>query len=159
MKKNTNRAPFLGAGVVSFAVFLLFAVNIAYGGSVTEETFLDPLSAPTATPRPITTPEPTFTPTPPANPCSALFVKATAYNLNTLTFTETRPNIGTIAVDPRVIPLGSLIFVPEYGFGVAKDIGEGIIGNHIDVWLPTRKEALDWGVKNLEVRVCNEPAR
>jgi 3D (Asp-Asp-Asp) domain-containing protein len=43
---------------------------------------------------------------------------------------------GIVAVDPRVIPLGTHLFIPGYGFAIAGDTGGGIIGNKIDLGFP-----------------------
>lgn len=166
-----------GIGVVSFAVFLFFTISFSYA-SVTQESELNSIFAVQTvvlTPLLLATPEPTFTsipapsptltpspspiPTPTPDPCQRMDAMITSYALTTKTFTETDPDIGTIAVDPEVIPLGSEIFVPGYGFGLAKDIGGVILGNHIDIWLPTRDEALEWGVKYLEITVCPSPSQ
>jgi len=53
------------------------------------------------------------------------------------TFSGTPVKQGTIAVDPKVIPLGTRIYVPGYGFGVAEDVGGGIKGNKIDLGFET----------------------
>lgn len=60
---------------------------------------------------------------------------------------------GVIAVDPDVIPMGSRVFIPGYGEAVAEDIGGAIKGNRIDVAFDTRKEALSFGRRNLEVYI------
>lgn len=52
---------------------------------------------------------------------------------------------GVIAVDPRVIPLGSRVFVEGYGPAIAADTGSAIKGNRIDVCFNSRWEALHWG--------------
>jgi 3D (Asp-Asp-Asp) domain-containing protein len=49
------------------------------------------------------------------------------------TATGTAVRKGTVAVDPRVIPLGTRMYIPGYGYGVAEDTGGGIIGNVIDL--------------------------
>ena len=49
------------------------------------------------------------------------------------TATGIRVGYGAIAVDPRVIPLGSKLYVEGYGYGFACDIGGAIKGNHIDL--------------------------
>lgn len=41
---------------------------------------------------------------------------------------------GSIAVDPRVIPMGTRLFVEGYGEGVANDRGSAVNGRHVDVW-------------------------
>jgi uncharacterized protein YabE (DUF348 family) len=50
---------------------------------------------------------------------------------------------GIVAVDPNVIPLGTRLFVPGYGFAVAGDTGGGIIGDMIDLGFPDGV-AVDW---------------
>lgn len=86
-----------------------------------------------------------------------LTVSATAYCLRGRTATGTKPRIGTVAVDPRIIPLGSIIFVENYGWARAEDTGSAIKGKRIDVWLPSRKQALKWGVKRVKVVVYPKP--
>lgn len=50
-----------------------------------------------------------------------------------ITRTGTTVRKGTVAVDPRVIPLGTRMYIPGYGYGVAEDTGGGIIGHKIDL--------------------------
>ncbi|MAG35446.1 MAG: hypothetical protein CL878_04260 [Dehalococcoidia bacterium] len=52
---------------------------------------------------------------------------------------------GIIAVDPRVIPYGTRLYVPGYGFGIAGDTGGAIVGRRIDLFYHTVQEALRWG--------------
>ncbi|MFB3093406.1 MAG: 3D domain-containing protein, partial [Dehalococcoidia bacterium] len=49
------------------------------------------------------------------------------------TATGTTVQKGTVAVDPSVIPLGTRMYIPGYGYGVAEDTGGAIIGNIIDL--------------------------
>ena len=49
------------------------------------------------------------------------------------TATGTTVRKGTVAVDPRVIPLGTQMYIPGYGYGVAEDTGGAVIGNIIDL--------------------------
>ena len=58
-----------------------------------------------------------------------------------------------IAVDPSVIPLGSLVHVEGYGYAIAGDTGGAIRGNKIDVFVPTKKEAMNWGVRTVKVTI------
>lgn len=60
---------------------------------------------------------------------------------------------GSIAVDPSVIRLGTQLFVEGYGFGIANDTGALIVGDRIDVWLPSEKECLEWGRRRVKVMV------
>lgn len=65
------------------------------------------------------------------------------------------PNMKLIAVDPKVIPLGTKVWVEGYGEAIAGDTGGAIKGNKIDVLFPTVKQALQWGRKNVKVRILN----
>lgn|GEM_PF-4520208 len=60
---------------------------------------------------------------------------------------------GIVAVDPQVIPVGSVVHVPGYGYAVAADTGGLIRGRRIDVYLPSRGEAVNWGARRLRVTV------
>jgi len=61
----------------------------------------------------------------------------------------------TIAVDPKVIPYGTKLFVENYGFAIAADCGSAIKGDRIDVYFNTRKEAYTWGIKYVKVYVLD----
>jgi 3D (Asp-Asp-Asp) domain-containing protein len=50
-----------------------------------------------------------------------------------VTATGVQVTRGVVAVDPAVIPLGSRLYIPGYGFAVAADTGGGIIGNMVDL--------------------------
>lgn len=84
----------------------------------------------------------------------SLDVVATAYHpgeggMNAAT--GARLGFGIIAVDPDVIPLGTRMYVPGYGYGVAADTGGAIKGNRIDVCLESPAEVDDWGVRAVTV--------
>ena len=70
---------------------------------------------------------------------------------NGLTHTGMKATKGVIAVDPRVIPLGTRVYVDGYGFAVAADTGGAIKGSRIDVCYDTHTEALAWGMKKTRV--------
>lgn len=59
----------------------------------------------------------------------------------------------TIAVDPRLIPYGTKLFVEGYGFAIAADTGTGIKGEKIDVYFNTLAEARRWAVKYVKVYI------
>jgi 3D (Asp-Asp-Asp) domain-containing protein len=69
------------------------------------------------------------------------------------TSTGTKAEYGVIAVDPKVVPLGTLMYVEGYGFGIAEDTGGAIKGNIIDVCVQTRAEAMKWGRKKVKVHI------
>ena len=60
---------------------------------------------------------------------------------------------GIIAVDPRVIKLGTLCYVEGYGFAIAADTGGAIKGNKIDLCFDHRSTALRFGRKKVRVHV------
>ena len=61
---------------------------------------------------------------------------------------RSNPNIKVIAVDPKVIPLGSKVHVEGYGYAVAADTGGAIKGNKIDVFLSSKAGCDEMGEKN-----------
>lgn len=83
-----------------------------------------------------------------------LVVEATAYtHTGNKTATGATPRVGLVAVDPKVIPLGTRLFIEGYGYAVAADTGGVIKGNKIDVFLNTRSEALQWGRRNVKIYI------
>jgi 3D (Asp-Asp-Asp) domain-containing protein len=60
---------------------------------------------------------------------------------------------GTVAVDTRIFPFGTKMYIPGYGNGVAADRGTAIIGKIIDIWFPTCAQARAWGRKTLTITV------
>lgn len=59
-------------------------------------------------------------------------------------------------MDPDVIPLGSKVYVEGYGEAIAADTGGAINGNRIDVFIPEREDALDFGRQSVQVKVLSE---
>lgn len=59
----------------------------------------------------------------------------------------------TIAVDPKIIPYGTKMYIEGYGYALAADTGGAIVGNKIDVYFDTKNEALNWGVKHVNVYI------
>lgn len=68
---------------------------------------------------------------------------------------RSNPNQKVIAVDPSVIPLGSKVWVEGYGEAIAGDTGGAIKGNKIDVFIPSQGAALEFGRKNVTIKVLN----
>ena len=65
-----------------------------------------------------------------------------------ITYSGTKVAVGrTVAVDPKVIPLGWWIYIEDYGFRRAEDIGSGVKGNHVDIFVEDEKEANRFGLK------------
>lgn len=92
-----------------------------------------------------------------------LHMEATAYcgggrTATGRTVTYNPNGISTIAVDPRVIPLGSLVEVSGYGLAIASDTGGVIKGNIIDVYFDSNSECTSWGRKyDVEVNIKAYP--
>ncbi|MED1282589.1 3D domain-containing protein, partial [Bacillus mycoides] len=63
------------------------------------------------------------------------------------------PNMRIIAVDPKVIPLGSKVWVEGYGEAIAGDTGSAIKGNRIDVLMGSKSKAMNWGRQTVKVKV------
>jgi 3D (Asp-Asp-Asp) domain-containing protein/peptidoglycan hydrolase CwlO-like protein len=89
-------------------------------------------------------------PAPPAHGTN-MTVSSTGYCLkgNTATGVPTSP--GVVAVDPVVIPLGTHMYVPGYGEGVAADTGAAVKGHTIDVWFESCAKAIAWGRKTVTI--------
>lgn len=65
-----------------------------------------------------------------------------------------RNTLSTIAADPDVFPIGSILYVPGYGYGIVADIGSAIKGQKIDLYFSTTKQVFkEWGKKDVEVQV------
>jgi 3D (Asp-Asp-Asp) domain-containing protein len=65
------------------------------------------------------------------------------------------PYAKVIAVDPNVIPMGSVVYVPGYGYAVAADTGGAIKGNKIDIFMKNYSDAVNWGRKNVNITIIN----
>lgn len=90
-----------------------------------------------------------------------LNVVATGYTpydpgCNGITASGTPAKKGVIAVDPRVIPMGTKLYIPGYGTAVAEDTGGAIKGNKIDLCYETKTEAYNWGIRNVTVYVLDK---
>jgi 3D (Asp-Asp-Asp) domain-containing protein len=76
-----------------------------------------------------------------------------------ITATGTKAQWGTVAVDRKIIKLGSKLRLegfPNTTFR-AEDVGGAIKGNHIDIWFPSHKEALNFGVKKMVIYCTDIP--
>jgi 3D (Asp-Asp-Asp) domain-containing protein len=98
-------------------------------------------------------PTTTSTPAAPAPPGKRqLTVSATCYDLPGRTATGMPVGQGVVAVDPSVIPLGTRLYVPGYGNGVAADVGGGIKGDVIDLWM-TPSQCAAWGRRTVTITI------
>jgi len=92
----------------------------------------------------------------------AVLFEATAYTCNSyeyvgngITFTGTQARVGAIAVDPKVIPLGTKMYIASadgeyiYGYCVAEDTGGLIKGNLVDLYYDTHDECIQFGRRDI----------
>lgn len=102
------------------------------------------------------------TPSTPTTSGRTLQMESTAYScaeaVNTY-FTamgiDLRQNPQVIAVDPSVIPLGSMVEVSGYGIAIAGDTGGAIKGNIIDCHFPTEEQCIQWGRRSVTVTIIS----
>jgi 3D (Asp-Asp-Asp) domain-containing protein len=93
---------------------------------------------------------------------TVMYVSATAYTAycpgcsgTTATGIDLRahPDAKVVAVDPSIIPLGTKLYIEGYGYAVAGDTGGAINGKHIDLFMPSREDALNWGRRTVKVTI------
>ena len=72
------------------------------------------------------------------------------------TYTGKKAGFGYVAVDPKVIKLGTKLYIEGYGKAEAADIGSAIKGNRIDLCYETFREAAMYGVKKVKVYILSE---
>jgi len=71
-------------------------------------------------------------------------------------------NMKVIAIDPKLIPLGSEVYVEglyganDYGYAIAADTGSAIKNLKIDLYMDTHQMALNWGVKTVRVYILEK---
>lgn len=76
-------------------------------------------------------------------------ITATGINL------KENPNQKVISVDPNIIPLGTKVYVEGYGKAIAGDTGGAIKGNKIDVFIPSKEDAIKYGRKTVKVTILD----
>jgi 3D (Asp-Asp-Asp) domain-containing protein len=82
-----------------------------------------------------------------------LKVDAVAYHLPGSTALGVPVRKGVVAVDPKLIPLGTRMHVPGYGRALAADVGYAIKGRIIDLWFPSTAKARAWGRRTVTIVV------
>lgn len=91
-----------------------------------------------------------------------MYMESTAYSYAeagasyfTASGTDLRANPMAVAVDPSVIPLGTLLEVEGYGVALALDTGGAIKGNIIDVHFDSREKCIQWGRRQVKVTILS----
>ena len=60
---------------------------------------------------------------------------------------------GTVAVDPKLFPLGTKFYIPGYGWGIGRDTGGAIKGRHLDLFFWLHQSGNNWGVQTKKIKV------
>jgi 3D (Asp-Asp-Asp) domain-containing protein len=86
----------------------------------------------------------------------AMVMMATAYTAGCggcdgMTAIGRRAGHGIVAVDPRIIPLGTRLYIPGYGPAIAGDTGGAIVGNRIDLGFDSVRDAMLFGRRDVTV--------
>ncbi|GMV37301.1 MAG: hypothetical protein AMXMBFR61_18090 [Fimbriimonadales bacterium] len=71
------------------------------------------------------------------------------------TATGIKAEYGVVAVDPKVIPLGTRLYVEGYGYAIAADVGAKVDGYDIDLCFPTYRQAKAFGRKKVKVHILD----
>jgi len=82
---------------------------------------------------------------------------ATAYSLRGRMANGQNVHLGAIAADPRVLPLGTVVFIEGLGTYTVKDTGGAIKGNRIDIWMPTK--AMTFGRRTVKLKIVSKPVK
>lgn len=90
----------------------------------------------------------------------SIHVEATAYSrmepgMSDYTALGTFCRRGVIATDPNVIPLGTKVYIPGYGYAVAEDTGGAIVGHKIDIAFDTVAECYEFGRQFIEIFIVD----
>ena len=94
--------------------------------------------------------------------CKSCCGKSPSHPAYGITAMGTKAAHGTVAVDPRVISLGSKLYIEgigstyDYGYSQALDTGRAIKGNKIDLYFESHSEALKWGKKKVRVYILDK---
>jgi 3D (Asp-Asp-Asp) domain-containing protein len=81
---------------------------------------------------------------------------ATAYCLRGITSSGTQVNAGSVAADPDVLPIGSVIRMHAgaySGIYTVLDTGAKVRGRRLDVWFPNYEDAIEFGVRKVKVEI------
>ncbi|WP_058306853.1 3D domain-containing protein [Gracilibacillus massiliensis] len=77
-----------------------------------------------------------------------------AYGITYSGVKVTRDLYSTIAADLTIFPLGTILYIPDYGYGIVADKGGAIKGNKIDLYYPSVEDVYEqWGKKSVDVYV------
>lgn len=70
-----------------------------------------------------------------------------------MTASGTEARRGTVAADTTIFPMGTVLYIPGYGWGRVEDRGSAIKGNRLDLFFDSHREALQWGRQQKQVKI------
>ena len=82
-------------------------------------------------------------------------IKAVSYNMGGRPYGVYGLNCtyGTVAVDRSLVPLGTKMYIEGYGYAIANDVGSGIHGNKMDMYMEEYGQSLKWGAQYVTVYI------
>ena len=82
----------------------------------------------------------------------------TAYCNDPVTYTGNKPiPFKTLAADLSVLPLGTKVYIPMFDkVFIVDDVGGAIKGNRVDIYMNTYKQAMDFGIRELEIIILDK---
>jgi 3D (Asp-Asp-Asp) domain-containing protein len=93
-------------------------------------------------------------------PPRTLRVAATAYCRHGVTRTGNRTRRGTVAADPRVLPMGTTVRLPpRRGLYTVSDTGSTVKGRRLDIYMPSCREARQFGRRHVRVEIVRPVTR
>jgi len=92
-------------------------------------------------------------------PVKTMRLSATAYCLSGKTRSGERPRVGTVAADPRVLPIGTVLRIhPHRGLYTVLDTGSGLKGRELDIYMPSCRKARAFGRRTVQVEIVRRPS-
>jgi len=86
-------------------------------------------------------------------------LSATAYCLSGKTHSGERARAGTVAADPRVLPIGTVLRIhPRRALYTVQDTGSGLKGREIDIYMPSCRKARAFGRRTVRVEIVRGPS-
>ena len=86
-------------------------------------------------------------------------LSATAYCLSGKTHSGERARVGTVAADPRVLPIGTVLRIhPQRGLYTVRDTGSGVKGRELDIYMPSCRKAHAFGRRTVRVEIVSGPS-
>jgi len=81
-------------------------------------------------------------------------LSATAYCLSGKTHSGERARAGTVAADPRVLPIGTVLRIhPHRALYTVQDTGSGLKGREIDIYMPSCRKVRAFGRRTVRVEI------